>query len=134
VLTLTVEKAKKTSIYFKQEKTGNEGMIENPCLSEILLYLRYLNLEDHDFLFATSIYRKPLSKVQAWSIISRAGAMVLQKKLSPHSFRAYAVTHLKKLGYTNKEIKGITLHSSESMVEYYDLGKSTIENTKDLLL
>lgn len=134
ILNLSVIDVKKQYIFFKQEKTGAEINIENPCAGEIAIYITMQALSDNDYLFASGFNRNPLTRSQAFNIIQIVGALVLGRKLSPHCFRGYVVTQLKKIGYSNKEIKGISGHKSESMVEYYDTGEiGTLKTAKDLL-
>ena len=134
ILNLTVEEAKKPLLHFKQQKTGNEGFFENPCIGEIHLYVNLVNLFPNDPLFAVGASRKRLCRTNAYSIISKAAALVLGvENVGPHCFRKYVVNRLLETGHTMGETKQVTLHGSQNMVEYYAENEDKPKNLKEIL-
>jgi integrase len=134
ILNLTCEQAKKPFIHFKQQKTGMEGFIENPCLGEILAYIQLSGLNDSDYLFAVGFLRKPMSRTMAYGIISKAALLVLQKeRIGPHCFRKYVANRLADIGESDRSIQAVTLHGSRSMVEYYQKNADAPNNLKEKL-
>lgn len=139
ILSLTVEEASQKKIHFKQEKTGAEGFLENPCLTEILFFKTKFGLKNSDYLFASGkgfiSISGHLSRKTAWDIIKKAAIRVLNRwDISSHTFRKYVTDRLSQLGYSAEEIKTITLHASIGMVEYYTSKRETVQGTKNLLL
>ena len=134
ILKLGVREAKKMTINFKQEKTGQEVSIENPCLSEIAFYANLAGLKEKDFLFASGLKRHPLDYTQAYRIIRDAGLLVLGKEISPHHFRTYVITELRLAGKTNAEIQSVSGHANSNMIDYYSVEQPKIDNVRELLI
>jgi len=133
VLNITVKNVKKNEIYFKQEKTGAEVKIDNPCLPEILSYIALMNFYDDDFLFASGIKKKPLAHFQAYQFILKAGLKVLGKEITPHCFRAYFITELRKNNFTNYQIQAYSGHATSNMIDYYSNDQPKIPDIQKYL-
>lgn len=133
ILSMTVKQAKTNSLYFKQEKTGAEVSIDNPCLPEILAYINFVGLTDDQPLFSTGL-NKVLSYTYANLLVSKAGLKLGIDNLTCHVFRKYAVTHLKELGLTDRQVMSITGHSDNRMIGYYTGDSDKVENLQELLL
>lgn len=134
ILELTVSVAKRTHLFFKQEKTGAEVSIENPCLPEILFYVQAAGLHDQDFIFASGLTRKPLSYVYVNDMIIKGSLESIGKKITCHTFRAYVVSRLIELGYHANDIKSVTGHTDTRMVDYYNKKKGKITGLLNLLM
>lgn len=58
----------------------------------------------------------------------------LPDSYSPHSARATAVTELKRKGIENRQIRQMTGHNSDQMVELYDKRENSVETDPGHLL
>ena len=133
VLKISVSEAKKPVLHFKQEKSGQEVFIDNPCLSYILAYITISTLKDDDFLFANGLKRLPISYRFILTVIQRAGLLLFGKNISPHCFRKFVITELRLLGKSNAEIQSVSGHSTSAMIDYYPTRQPKIEGLKRLL-
>lgn len=133
ILSMRVSQAKQNSLHYKQEKTGTEVNIENPAKAEIEIYCHIAGLDENSFLFASGL-NKTLSYQNALKIITYAGLKTLQKDISPHVFRKYVVTHLKKLGIDDASIMAVTGHSDMRMIGYYTGSGQAPSDLRGLLL
>ena len=133
VLKILVSEAKKTVLHFKQEKSGQEVFIDNPCLSYILAYITISTLKDDDFLFANGLKRLPISYRYILTVIQRAGLELFAKNISPHCFRKFVITELRLLGKSNAEIQSVSGHATSAMIDYYPTRQPKIEGLKRLL-
>ena len=133
ILKITVSEAKKSVLHFKQEKSGQEVFIDNPCLNHILPYITFASLKEDDFLFANGLDRKPISYRFILTVIQRAGLLLFGKNISPHCFRKFVITELRLLGKSNAEIQSVSGHSSSAMIDYYPTRQPKIEGLKGLL-
>ena len=134
ILQIKVSNAKKPTLFFKQEKSGQEVFIDNPCLQHILAYIALTVLKDDDYLFANGLYRKPISYRFILSVIQRAGLELFGKNISCHCFRKFVITELRLAGKSNAEIQSVSGHSTSAMIDYYPTRQPKIENVKGLLL
>lgn len=133
LLSITVNKAKQTKLFFKQEKTGAEVTIDNPCLPEIMAYINIVGLTDEQPLFSTGL-NKTLSYTYVNNLISKVGLKIGIDKLTCHVFRKYAVTHLKEVGLSDRQVMSITGHSDNRMIGYYTGDSKQVDNLQKLLL
>lgn len=134
ILNMSVGSGKLQHIHYKQEKTGKEVNIPNPCKTEIEIYANLQGLNEYDKLFSSGL-NKTLSYQNALNIISKAGLIAISKdKITPHVFRKYVVTHLKKLGIDDAGIMAVTGHSDLRMIGYYTGNGKAPENLQELLL
>jgi integrase len=134
ILNLTVKESKRSNLHFKQEKTGNEIEIENPCLLEVLTYIAMTKLDESDYLFKTGFNSK-LSYTHALHTINKLSLIATgNKNITPHTFRKYAVTHLKQLGFTDRQVMSVTGHSDSRMISYYTGNEENIQGLQGLLL
>lgn len=133
ILTLTVENALSFKLYFKQQKTGKEIFVENPCRDEIRRYVALFSLAPRDYLFSQGLSRTPLSYRRALEIVREVGREVLDKKITPHCFRKFVITELRLAGKTNAEISSVSGHSHSSMIDYYPTRDPGISGLKELL-
>ena len=134
ILKLKVKDAKSETIYFQQEKTGQEVTVRNPCLSQIVLYCEFRKLNNDDFLFCIGIDKKQMNYMTALSIIKESGFRVINKKISPHCFRAYVITELVLAGKSNAEIQTVSGHANSNMIDYYTTQKPQIDNLLELII
>jgi integrase len=133
ILGMRVNQARQDKLFYKQEKTGKEVLIPNPAKTEIEIYCHLQGLEENNFLFSTGL-NKSLSYQYALNIISRSGLKAIGKEITPHVFRKYVVTHLKKLGIDDTSIMAVTGHSDLRMIGYYTGNGKSPENLQELLL
>lgn len=133
ILKMKIESAKLQTIHYKQEKTDKEVNIPNPCKTEIDIYCNLTGLNQDDYLFESGL-NKYLSYTGALKIISYAGLKAIGKDITPHVFRKYVVTHLKKLGIADQDIMAVTGHSDMRMIGYYTGAGQAPENLQQLLL
>jgi integrase/recombinase XerD len=64
---------------------------------------------------------KPISRHHITRSFERAGRKAeIPFKVTPHVMRASLVSHLKSLGYSNSDIRKITGHASDEMIDSYD--------------
>ena len=133
ILGMQVGQAKSPKLFYKQEKTGKEVSIPNPAKTEIELYAHLQSLEDTSFLFSSGL-NKTLSYQNALKIISYSGLKAIGKDITPHVFRKYVVTHLKKLGIDDTSIMAVTGHSDLRMIGYYTGKGKSPDNLQELLL
>ena len=133
VLKISVTEAKKTVLHFKQEKSGQEVFIDNPCLSYILAYITISTLKDDDYLFANGLKRLPISYRFILTVIQRAGLELFAKNISPHCFRKFVITELRLLGKSNAEIQSVSGHATSAMIDYYPTRQPKISGLKKLL-
>ena len=69
----------------------------------------------------TTRTKRSLSHKQFYDVLRRVGVQAkLPFRLTPHCFRASAITFLKGSGYTDSQIQVISGHASSQMVNAYD--------------
>jgi len=134
VLKMKVGNAKKEILFFKQEKSGQEVFIENPCLQYILAYIALTTLYEDDFLFANGLKRQPISYRYMLNVIQRTGLELFGKNITCHCFRKFVITELRLAGKSNAEIQSVSGHATSAMIDYYPTRKPKIENVKGLLM
>ena len=133
ILNVKVGLAKKESLHFKQEKSGQEVFIENPCLNYINAYIALTILKDDDYLFANGLQRQPISYRHILNVVQRAGLELFSKNISPHCFRKFVITELRLAGKSNAEIQSVSGHSSSAMIDYYPTRQPKVTGLKSLL-
>lgn len=108
-------------IRYKQLKTTEIIYIPIHYRQETLDDLKlYLNNRKEGLVFITKT-GKPVSRHHITRAFARASEeLELPFTVTPHVFRASLVTYLKDRGYSNSEIRKITGHASDEMVDMYD--------------
>ena len=70
----------------------------------------------------TKIHDKPVSTNYVLHVVQQVGAAVLpDRKVTPHSFRSSFVSLARENGLDDREIMNATGHTSNTMVNYYDV-------------
>lgn len=133
ILKMKVGMAKKEALHFKQEKSGQEVFIENPCINYINAYIALTILKDDDYLFANGLQREPISYRHILNVIQRAGLELFAKKITPHCFRKFVITELRLAGKSNAEIQSVSGHASSAMIDYYPTRQPKVTGLKSLL-
>jgi integrase len=121
MLKLRVRDVSKGSLSIREKKTSHEQMMPfNPELKKILKeYTK--NLPDHAFLFPSThnAGSKPLTRQQAYNIISAAGKQFGLQKIGCHTMRKTFGYHYYQSTHDIVQLQGIFNHSDPNITKMY---------------
>lgn len=136
ILKIRVKNAIRPTIHFKQEKTGREVFLQNPCLEHIIHYVHTLQLPENHYLFRSPFnYSKTIGYSIVYQLISTAGKAVLKRpKISPHCFRKYGISKLSEDGLPLNKIQDVSGHADLNTLNRYIEDKEPVKNLTGRLL
>jgi integrase len=110
-------------INFIQSKSTTKKIITIAYPPYVFSDLAKLCPTKEGFVFTTRT-KRPVTHKQIYIVLRKVGVQAgLPFPLTPHCFRASAITYLKGSGYSDSQIQVISGHASNQMVNSYD--KST---------
>ena len=121
ILNLRVRDVKGNALSIREKKTKQEQMMSfNPELKRILkTYTK--NMSDHNFLFPSthSGGNKPITRQQAYNIISAAGKQFGLQKIGCHTMRKTFGYHYYQDTHDIVQLQGIFNHSDPNITKMY---------------
>ena len=133
LLNLSVEDVKgKERISLREKKTGklNDFPLSENCKKAIADYLKKTGLTEGPLFPGRD--GGPLSRIQAWRILSEAAKQVgIKEPIGPHSLRKSYGYHIYKSGVDITRIQAILNHSSPGItLRYIGITKDEIDNIR----